>query len=167
MKAFATVGTTEFEDLIGVLGSESIQSVLVARGFATLQVQKGKGKQLVQSCVPGLTVENYDFKPSLINDMTSSDLILSHAGAGSVLESSRLGKVVVVVVNETLMDNHQNELADAMANLKYVYKCTVRSLQEVSGCSHPYNATDTGKSRLRRPEKISQRGLFWFWSNGE
>ena len=36
------------------------------------------------------------------------------AGAGSIFESLRAEKKLVVVVNEGLMDNHQDELAEAM-----------------------------------------------------
>jgi len=37
------------------------------------------------------------------------------AGAGSVFESVRAGRRLLVVVNPGLMDNHQSELAAAMA----------------------------------------------------
>ena len=46
--------------------------------------------------------------------MTWADLIVSHAGSGSILESLSLGKRLVVVVNESLMDNHQAELANEL-----------------------------------------------------
>jgi hypothetical protein len=47
-------------------------------------------------------------------------------GSGSILEALRLPRdkhrVLVVVVNETLMDNHQQELAFAMQD--YLIPCT-------------------------------------------
>jgi hypothetical protein len=48
-------------------------------------------------------------------DMTEADLIISHAGAGTVMEGLRLKKRMVVVINTLLMNNHQTELANAMA----------------------------------------------------
>ncbi len=81
--------------------------------------------------------EIYDFKPSLAEDMDNADLIISHAGAGSIMEgldycnrrnSSRQGnesaqmkKKLVVVINDRLMDNHQCELAYALEKRNYLY----------------------------------------------
>jgi hypothetical protein len=46
--------------------------------------------------------------------MADASLIISHAGAGSVLEGMRLRARMVVVVNDALMDNHQQELAQEL-----------------------------------------------------
>ena len=45
--------------------------------------------------------------------MKRADMIISHCGAGSVLEAISLRKFLIVVVNSTLQGNHQTELADA------------------------------------------------------
>lgn len=41
-------------------------------------------------------------------------------GSGSVFETLRAGKPLLVVVNEALMDNHQRELADDLAAQGYL-----------------------------------------------
>ena len=46
--------------------------------------------------------------------MRTADLVISHCGAGTILEILSLQKDAVGVINEDLMDNHQHELADAM-----------------------------------------------------
>jgi UDP-N-acetylglucosamine transferase subunit ALG13 len=46
--------------------------------------------------------------------MRGADLVISHAGAGSVLEALHAHKSLLVVVNDSLMDNHQTELAHKM-----------------------------------------------------
>ncbi|KAJ9085352.1 N-acetylglucosaminyldiphosphodolichol N-acetylglucosaminyltransferase catalytic subunit alg13 [Entomophthora muscae] len=47
-------------------------------------------------------------------------------GSGSILESLRLRKRLVVVVNNTLADNHQAELAEELEKNSYLLLCTPR-----------------------------------------
>ena len=47
------------------------------------------------------------FIDSIFQDMESADLVISHAGAGTCLEVLRLGKPLVVIVNRSLLGNHQ------------------------------------------------------------
>lgn len=42
-------------------------------------------------------------------------------GSGSIFETLRLRKPLIVVVNEDLMDNHQSELAEELAERKHLY----------------------------------------------
>ena len=60
--------------------------------------------------------------------MKSATLLISHAGAGSVLEGLRLRARMLVVVNDALMDNHQQELAHALVDLNHVVATTPRAL---------------------------------------
>lgn len=55
----------------------------------------------------GLSVEYFDFAPSLAQHMESAALIISHAGSGSVFEALRLQKPLIAVPNPILMANHQ------------------------------------------------------------
>lgn len=43
------------------------------------------------------------------------------AGSGSIFETLRLRKPLIVVVNEDLMDNHQSELAEELAERKHLF----------------------------------------------
>ena len=61
-----------------------------------------------------MTLESYGFRPDLNTDMAAADLIMSHCGAGTILEILRMNKKAVGVINDQLLDNHQVELADAM-----------------------------------------------------
>eukprot|EP00968_Pinguiococcus_pyrenoidosus_P013090 scaffold1175_cov248-Pinguiococcus_pyrenoidosus.AAC.9 len=60
--------------------------------------------------------------------MERAELIVSHAGAGSIVEALRLRKKLVVVVNTALMDNHQLELAEALADRDHVVATTCENL---------------------------------------
>lgn len=42
-----------------------------------------------------------------------SDLVISHAGTGSILDSLRLHRKLIVLINEDLKDNHQLQIARA------------------------------------------------------
>jgi beta-1,4-N-acetylglucosaminyltransferase len=47
-------------------------------------------------------------------------LVVSHAGSGTILQALRVDVPLVVVPNSELLDNHQVELADALAEQEYV-----------------------------------------------
>ena len=63
----------------------------------------------------GISLDVYRFKATLAEDMGKADAIISHCGAGTVIESVSMKKFLIVVVNPSLQGNHQRELADAMA----------------------------------------------------
>ena len=42
------------------------------------------------------------------------------AGSGSIFETLKLARPLIVVVNEDLMDNHQSELAEELAERKHL-----------------------------------------------
>lgn len=119
--AFVTVGTTLFQALVDSATSDEAIQWLTNNGFTRLIVQYGKG---VPPRLPApseqLAVETYDFKPSLDADMKAADLIICHAGAGTLMEALRLRKQVLTVVNTLLMDNHQTELAYALQDRKHL-----------------------------------------------
>lgn len=67
------------------------------------------------------------------NDINSyidrADLVISHAGTGSIVDSLALYKPLIVVVNDNLMDNHQQEIADKLQELNCLVKITTKDLQ--------------------------------------
>jgi beta-1,4-N-acetylglucosaminyltransferase len=71
----------------------------------------------------GFAYELYRVKPSIDADVAGAALVVSHAGAGSVFEALRAGRPLVVCVNDALADNHQVELADAMAAARHCAAC--------------------------------------------
>jgi len=116
---FLTVGTTEFDELVSAIDTCEFVQALCAFGCVRLSVQIGRGavepKVLAQECATrGVSYSCFRFKDSLTDEMQRADLIISHCGAGSILEALGLHKMLIVVVNSSLQDNHQTELADAL-----------------------------------------------------
>ncbi|GMH33124.1 hypothetical protein BSKO_00958 [Bryopsis sp. KO-2023] len=139
-KAFVTVGTTKFEELITSIDSFDLGNALVEKGFTQLVVQKGNGQHDFTELLadnpqqserrPNLKVECFDFLPSIREHMESSSLIICHAGAGSIFEGLHAGKDLVVVPNTRLMDNHQVELAAHLDHLGHLVCASPSTLVE-------------------------------------
>ncbi|GFY95821.1 glycosyltransferase family protein 28 [Actinidia rufa] len=78
-----------------------------------------------------LAVDYFTFSSSIADNLRSASLVISHAGSGSIFETLKLGKPLIVVVNEDLMDNHQSELAEELAERKHLF------------CAHPQTLLHT------------------------
>lgn len=122
-----TVGTTKFERLIETVSSDEVLSLLRKLGYTSVLFQTGTGKY-TDKRFPDM---NLIYKP-YIDDFSAaikcSDLVISHAGAGSCLEVLQNQKPLLVVINEDLMDNHQYELAQELQERNYLYYCTCETL---------------------------------------
>ncbi|CCC69558.1 hypothetical protein NCAS_0C05680 [Naumovozyma castellii] len=70
-------------------------------------------------------------------------LVISHAGTGSILDSLRLKKPLIICVNDTLMDNHQEQIAIKFESMGYVWSCKPK-IEELLGCLSKYQ-TETPK----------------------
>ena len=113
---FVTVGTTQFDKLVTAVTSKIALEWMVSCGYKKLKIQYGTGQSpSIDAGGLPISIEAYDFLPSLEKDMQEADLIVSHAGAGTVMEALRLQKKLIVVINTLLMNNHQSELAVAMS----------------------------------------------------
>ena len=54
------------------------------------------------------------------------------AGAGSIMEALDAGKHVIVVINDSLMDNHQTELAEQLAKDRHLVHTTPKYVSHVN-----------------------------------
>ncbi len=118
---FVTVGTTRFDKLVSAVTSKIGLQWMESQGFSSLTIQYGRGKKPQVTHSSSVQIQTYDFRPSLKADMENADLIISHAGAGTVMEVLRMYKKMIVVINNDLMDNHQTELAGAMAERGHLH----------------------------------------------
>ena len=121
---FLTVGTTEFDELLKSIDNEMFVKSLNLLSCKIFTLQMGRGVY-IPSILPtelkkiGIEYELYRFKPTLDFDMKTANLIISHCGAGSILEALSLEKSLIVVVNDTLQGNHQIELAVELSKQNY------------------------------------------------
>lgn len=56
--------------------------------------------------------------------------MISHAGAGTCIDVLSRRKPLLVVINDTLMNNHQVELAEQLYNEKYLLYSTTSNLED-------------------------------------
>ena len=116
-RVFVTVGTTSFDALIHAATTPEFANALEKLGFDELRLQVGRGAAPTEAD----RVSWFRFAPTITEEMRAADVVISHAGAGSILEALELGKRLVVCVNDALMDNHQSELAGAMARRGHLH----------------------------------------------
>nr|CAH7714419.1 unnamed protein product [Callosobruchus chinensis] len=145
---FVTVGTTKFSKLIDIITKKEVLDILLSLGITFVQLQTGKdflgpkldpnveqlcsirsesGSIIVQ-LDNRITLKYDEYFDDFNNEIEKSDLVISHAGAGTCLEVLYKKKPLLVVINEDLMDNHQIELAEELENQGYLYHCTCHTL---------------------------------------
>ncbi|ESR62734.1 glyco-tran 28 C domain-containing protein [Citrus sinensis] len=131
---FVTVGTTCFDALVKAVDTLEVKQELTRRGYTHLLIQMGRGTYVPTKSLgeDGLmAVDYFTFSSSIADHLRSASLVISHAGSGSIFETLRHGKPLIVVVNEDLMDNHQSELAEELAARKHLYCAHPQSLHQV------------------------------------
>uniref|UniRef100_A0A2K6F8N1 UDP-N-acetylglucosamine transferase subunit ALG13 n=1 Tax=Propithecus coquereli TaxID=379532 RepID=A0A2K6F8N1_PROCO len=95
-----------------IVSPATLPQIIKSLGYNRLILQIGRGMVVPEPfSTESFTLDVYRYKDSLKEDLQKADLVISHAGAGSCLETLEKGKPIVVVINEKLMNNHQLELA--------------------------------------------------------
>jgi len=134
-QAFVSVGATaEFDLLVETVLSSDVLKALKDRDFGSLVIQSGITK--LKLAGPrferdGIQVEVWEFKKSLADDIDQADLVISHAGSGTILDVLRRGKPLIVVPNPALLDGHQTELALALEGRGHLKMSTIEALPRV------------------------------------
>jgi beta-1,4-N-acetylglucosaminyltransferase len=143
-----TVGTTKFENLIKSIDTEEFYKLLDNHKFTKLIIQKGFGEYIpskfknIKLLNLQVQVEQLIYNFDVI--IKNSDYIISHGGAGNVLEALQNKNKLFVVVNDLLMDNHQVELAESLSKDNYVFY--IKNCQDV---------IKDVKNILENPEKFT------------
>lgn len=111
MKIFVTVGTTPFDSLIEFLDKNLIQGPEVV-----FQISRD-AKYIPQHFT------YFDFVIDIQTYYEESDLIITHAGAGSIYNLLELKKKIIIVPNLDRVDQHQTDIADYMHTNQYAITC--------------------------------------------
>lgn len=138
MRVLVTVGSTRFDALVETTLSQPVLSVLSQKSYSDVVVQCGNSRvdELGSTDVEGIVhkygvdVKIWRFKPSLDEEYDAADLVIGHAGSGTILDVLRRGKPLIIVPNPTLLDNHQEDMAHAMGALNYAKVSTVSGLSQ-------------------------------------
>lgn len=109
MKIFVTTGTTDFTELVDAVLTLSNQYEVVVQ---TPTAYKDTG-----NC------RFFDFVRNISDYYQWADIIITHAGAGSVYKLLELEKKILVVPNLTRKDKHQSQLADYVRDSNYGGVC--------------------------------------------
>jgi len=166
MRVFVTVGSTQFDGLVEVVLRKETLEALYAKGYRQLVIQAGESK--LGHHPPGassttwsdqLDISIWKYKPSLLDDFKEADLVISHAGSGTILEVLRVPKPLIAVPNPTLLHNHQEELAVALHSLGYLGTARVINLPEVirqfdAQALKPFPVPDTSKFQAILDEEM-------------
>ncbi|WFC96814.1 hypothetical protein MBRA1_003477 [Malassezia brasiliensis] len=142
-----TVGSTRFDALVhAALRDDFLDAVRDVGGADTrVVVQYGQsavsppwrtepvrsaGVAWERAAVRGVEVLLGAYVPELRPWLAQADLVVTHAGAGTLLEALRAPQRprILAVPNGALMDDHQRELADALGADGYVLVGTPRAL---------------------------------------
>ena len=149
--AFVTVGTTQFDLLIETIVTDKnvIQTLVDCLKIDKLILQIGNSQMPSFDNLP-IKIEYYKYKDSIENDIQQADLVISHAGAGTILQTLEAHKPLLVVVNEKLMNNHQLEIAHVMEQQDYLYYCTCSTIGETleKFANHQFKQYEKGNPEL-------------------
>ncbi|MBY7733392.1 glycosyltransferase [Vibrio splendidus] len=122
MNILVTVGTTAFDELIAVIDEKFEQDKSV----------KVVAQTSSSSSYTPKNFESFQFSDNFQSYVDSADLIITHAGAGSVYSMLENRKKLIVVPNLTRADNHQIELAKYVQDNNFALSCF--DLAEVQSC---------------------------------
>jgi len=142
MKVFVTVGHTRFDALF-----EEIDRIS-DNGSWLFTHQISDGLYIPKSG------ENFSFTKNIKEFYSDADVIITHAGAGTVFELLELNKKIIVVNNTNRVDSHQGDLTKYVR--KHNYALTCDSLCKLEEQLHKINHFTPEKYQKERFTKANE-----------
>ncbi|HIF9138807.1 TPA: PssE/Cps14G family polysaccharide biosynthesis glycosyltransferase [Photobacterium damselae] len=109
MNVFVTVGTTSFDELIQNI--DNIKNEF--ENFTFLF-------QIAQGAYKPKNSDYFEFSSNIDQFYNNADLIITHAGAGSIYRLLELNKKIIVVPNMERVDKHQSDISTYMTDNHHV-----------------------------------------------
>lgn len=106
-KVLVTVGTTSFDSLFECLD----RCVIPSNWVLECQIAKGEYRPKRGTW--------FSFDSTFDKKLLDADIVITHAGAGTVYQLLELGKNCIVVANLERKDQHQKELTQFVRDNKY------------------------------------------------
>jgi UDP-N-acetyl-D-mannosaminouronate:lipid I N-acetyl-D-mannosaminouronosyltransferase len=120
MNIFVTVGHTHYNSLF-----KAVNEQLTPEKYQVIN-QISDGEYLPKNHV------YFSYTDDIDRQIEQADLVITHAGAGSVFHLLEIGKPVVVVPNFERVDEHQKDIADFVFQNNYASVCRNLSSLEQS-----------------------------------
>lgn len=110
MKIFITVGTTPFDKLIKYCDQHIDSSAHEVRAqISNLAIYKPA------------SFEYFEYTREVVKLYEWADVVIAHAGSGTLFQLIEMGKKCIFVPNNIHKDNHQNDLCRFVADNDYAY----------------------------------------------
>lgn len=118
MKIFATVGHTRFDSLFKQID----------------KIQRDEWKfvsQMYDGAYTPTNGEHIAYTHEIGTYYENADVVITHAGAGTVYNLLEMGKPIIVVANSDRIDTHQEDLIRYVEDSRFAQVC--RNLDELEG----------------------------------
>ncbi|HVP12751.1 MAG TPA: glycosyltransferase [Phycisphaerae bacterium] len=125
---FVTVGTQYFDELIDEVDRLAGLGAFGQPVLAQIGLAKRKPKN----------VDYVIFDKNMLQTARGADMIITHAGTGSLCEFITLGRPFIAVVNDTKAGNHQLEFLEHLSSLyDFCWICSPRDLEQALPHARP------------------------------
>lgn len=139
MKLLVTVGTTKFDSLI-----RAVDHVLDGYAKCDSVFQIADGEYIPKNG------QYFDYIENIEQHYNPSDLVITHAGAGTIYRLLELDKKIIVVPNLDRVDKHQVDISNFMELGGHLL--VARNVDSIADCME--------KSREFAPVRFHKVGFF-------
>lgn len=109
--------------------SDALDKHNVVDSLDFLLINETNDKSVTTFSNSSMTLLAFAFSPHISSYIAEADIVVSHAGTGSILDALRLHKPLLVVTNQQLMDDHQEEVASQFEKEGYLYKLSINDVR--------------------------------------